>query len=429
MANEARPDVVVLVQRIVIVGCERLVVLLDEGIFSFDNEGRCTSRYRLVYRILTPAGMDEWDTIAAGWAPWYEERPILRARVVTPDGAEHHLSPETISDSPAEESSPDMFNDRRVLRAPLPALTVGAVVEQEIVIREKAPFFEGGSIHTFSFGRAVRTLKTRLILESPTGLPLRHVVRLLPEIAGVPTTGNGRSRLTFESGVIEPLKPTEPGMPGDVPRWPVVSFTSGRSWAQVAAHYGDIVDRRIGKSDLTALVREIVGDATDRETIVARLLARLRRDIRYTGTEFGNASIVPHTPEETLKRKYGDCKDQSALLIKMLRTAGVPAYMALIRNGTGEDVEPDLPGLGGFNHAIVFIPGAHPLWLDPTVRDVERLQAVLRPYADDEMVAYPVGAQVSNPANDSADTIAPSLVDHKVSPLPRATGANGKWMR
>ena len=273
-----------------------VIVLLDEGTFSFDEEGRCSSRYRLTYRVLTPAGVENWDTVAAGWAPWYEERPILRARVVTPDGAEHHLSPETISDSPAEESSPDMFNDRRVLRAPLPALTVGAVVEQEIVIREKAPFFEGGSIHTFSFGRAVRTLKTRLILESPTGLPLRHVVRLLPEIVGVPTTGNGRSRLTFESGVIEPLKPTEPGMPGDVPRWPVVSFTSGRSWAQVVAHYGDIVDRRIGKSDLTALVREIVGDATDRETIVARLLARLRRDIRYTGTEFGNASIVPHTP-------------------------------------------------------------------------------------------------------------------------------------
>ena len=47
------------------------------------------------------------------------------------------------------------------------------------------------------------------------------------------------------------------------------------------------------------------------------------------------------------------------------------------------------------------------LWLDPTVRDVNRLQSVLRPYADDEMMAYPVGTQVNNPANDSADMIAP----------------------
>ena len=345
---------------------DAVVVLLDEGTFSFDAEGRCTSRYRLSYRILTPAGVEDWDTLAAGWAPWYEDRPILRARVVTPDGIEHPLSPETISDSPAGENSPDMFNDRRIVRAPLPALMVGAVVEREIVIREKTPFFAAGSVHTFSFGSIARTLKSRLVLESPAGLPLRHVVRLFPGLVPATSTENGRTRLTFESGVIEPLKPIEAGMPGDFPRRPHVSFTVGRSWAQVAAQYGDVVDSRIGASDISALVREIVGDTTDRDTIVTRLLARLRRDIRYAGTEFGNAALTPYAPEETLKRKYGDCKDQSALLIKMLRTAGIPAYMALLRNGTGEDVEPDLPGMGSFNHAIVFIPGTHPLWIDPT---------------------------------------------------------------
>ena len=47
------------------------------------------------------------------------------------------------------------------------------------------------------------------------------------------------------------------------------------------------------------------------------------------------------------------------------------------------------------------------LWLDPAVQDVERLQALLRPYPDDEMLAYPVGTQVNNPANDSPDVIAP----------------------
>ena len=47
------------------------------------------------------------------------------------------------------------------------------------------------------------------------------------------------------------------------------------------------------------------------------------------------------------------------------------------------------------------------LWLDPAVQDVERLQALLRPYPEDEMLAYPVGTQVNNPANDSPDVIAP----------------------
>jgi putative SOS response-associated peptidase YedK len=40
-------------------------------------------------------------------------------------------------------------------------------------------------------------------------------------------------------------------------------------------------------------------------------------------------------------------------------------------------------------------------------QDVERAQAVLRPNAAEEMVAYPVGTQVNSPAHDSPDLIVP----------------------
>jgi putative SOS response-associated peptidase YedK len=54
------------------------------------------------------------------------------------------------------------------------------------------------------------------------------------------------------------------------------------------------------------------------------------------------------------------------------------------------------------------LPGtAYDLWLDPAVQDVERLHALLRPYPEDEMLAYPVGTQVNNPASDSADLVIP----------------------
>ena len=56
----------------------------------------------------------------------------------------------------------------------------------------------------------------------------------------------------------------------------------------------------------------------------------------------------------------------------------------------------------------VILPRAeYGLWLDPTFQNVELLQDVLRPYSDDEMVAYPVSTQVNNPANDSPDLLAP----------------------
>jgi putative SOS response-associated peptidase YedK len=56
---------------------------------------------------------------------------------------------------------------------------------------------------------------------------------------------------------------------------------------------------------------------------------------------------------------------------------------------------------------VILPPALYGLWLDPSAHNVEPLRAVLRPYPADDMVAYPIGAQVNNPANDSPDLIAP----------------------
>ena len=50
---------------------------------------------------------------------------------------------------------------------------------------------------------------------------------------------------------------------------------------------------------------------------------------------------------------------------------------------------------------------AYTLWLDPAMRDVEPVQALLTPYPAEEMVAYPVSTRVNNPAYDAPECIAP----------------------
>lgn len=50
----------------------------------------------------------------------------------------------------------------------------------------------------------------------------------------------------------------------------------------------------------------------------------------------------------------------------MLRAASIPAYVALLNSGSREDVSSDLPGMGMFDHAIVYVPGNAELWVDAT---------------------------------------------------------------
>ena len=47
---------------------------------------------------------------------------------------------------------------------------------------------------------------------------------------------------------------------------------------------------------------------------------------------------------------------------------------------------------------VILPPAAYSPWLDPTMRDVEPVQALLTPYSAAEMITYPVSPRVNNPA-------------------------------
>ncbi len=266
-----------------------------------------------------------------------------------------------------------VYSDRQMVRAPLPGVAVGAVVEVEIEWTERAPLFEAGTTHRFFFGGTAPVQKARLEIDRPAGMHLDHVIRRVPSVTQslqlVMENGHDRMTESFEAGPFAALPEEVPGQPAETALPGYIEYTTGASWAAVAAAYADIVDRQIGKPDLTAYVRDArkgLDGKRDRDAIVGRLVARLGADVKYTGIEFGEASIVPRTPAEVLERRYGDCKDKALLLTALLRAAGIPAEVALLDSGFGPDVDPDVPGFGGFDHAIVYVPGGKPLWIDAT---------------------------------------------------------------
>lgn len=384
-------------------------VLFMEAVYSYDEAGRETYTHRLVYRFTEGNVHESWSALEESWAPWHQERPVLRARVITPDGVAHKLDPSTIAENAEAASGPDMFEDGRVLRAPLPATGPGSVVEQEVVVRETAPFFAAGTVQYANLQLAVPVRHARLVLETPAGLPLRWIARKLANAAPREELSGGRRRLTFDLRNLAPYEEAAPGLPPEVPRTAHVAFSTGRSWSDLARRYSEIVDKAIQGSDLSAFLRSAGGGpaqgGSQVETI-DRLLAKLGREIRYTGIELGQGSLLPRTPAETLKRKFGDCKDKAVLLTALLRALDIPAYVALLNAGEGDpDVEESLPGLGAFNHAIVMVPGTPAVWIDPTepfaragelpVRDQGRLALVASPTAAG-LVRTPEAASADN---------------------------------
>jgi len=336
------------------------VVLLDEARYSFDAQGRATSTRRILYRIVADSAVENWSTIEAPWAPWYQEKPAIEARVVAKDGTVHLLDAKAISEAPAAEESLEMFSDNRIVRAPLPAVATGSVIEQLISYKDKNPMYDAGTSDRFYFGRWVPVHQARLVLEAPSALSLRVANRT--GVKELKEEKDGQVRIVYESGPMKAIELAEWNLPFDTSPIPYVAFSTGRSWQEIATRYSGIVDKQIAGSS----VKVPAVTSVNKREVIAAILAEIQKNVRYAGVEIGESSIVPRTPSEVLAHKYGDCKDKATLLVAMLRQAGIPASVALLRAGADLDVAADLPGMGQFNHAIVIVDGPSPIWVDPT---------------------------------------------------------------
>jgi tetratricopeptide (TPR) repeat protein len=383
------------------------IVLDEENSYVFDAQGRTVQTRYLLYKVLTQSGVEGWSQVLLDWEPWHEDRPTVRARVITPDNVVHLLDQKTLVDAPGADSDNDVYTDARVVRGPLPAILPGSLVEEEDTWTENKPLFDAGTVRRYYFGRiGVPVHDCRLVLDAPASLPLHYETQLLPDAKSVRTEENGRVKVVFDSGPIEPLDQAEPNLPGDTPAFPNVAFSTGNSWRQVAENYGKIVSEQISLADVGPLVKQLTAGKQSREDKATALLQYLDGEIRYTGVEFGDAAITPRSPGEILKTKYGDCKDKATLLVAMLRAAGIPSYIALLNAGERQDIVPDLPGMGSFDHAIAFVPGSPELWIDATDQyarlgelpsdDQGRLALIARPESD---------ALISTPVTSSQDNL------------------------
>ncbi|HEV2214209.1 MAG TPA: DUF3857 domain-containing protein, partial [Terracidiphilus sp.] len=365
-------------------------VFEDDESYSFDAQGRATHTIYVVYKILTQKGAEAWDSSSIGWEPWHQERPSIKVRVIAPDSSVHMLDPSQITEGPARDGEYKTYGDGKMLRAPFPAIAAGVVVEEEFITRETAPFFAPGRVGRIYFGReGVPVTHSFAQIDAPSSLPLLTDVVNLKAVAQQRNQKHGRVTLTFEEGHIDPLDPPQPALPPDYVGYGLIEFSTGASWQEMATKYAQIVDSHADPAAVQSIVNQLIAGKTTNEEKEAAIANYLDQQIRYTGIEFDEAAIVPHDPSVVLANKYGDCKDKATLLVTMLRAAGIPAYVALLNAGSRIDVPANLPGMGLFDHAIVYIPDPPALWIDATdsyarlgqlpAPDQDRLALIARP--------------------------------------------------
>lgn len=144
----------------------------------------------------------------------------------------------------------------------------------------------------------------------------------------------------------------EQRVPSSVFSAPWIQVSNFASWAELAHAVHAAWPECFEGEELQRQAQTI---ASAEPTLLGRATRALRfvqDEIRYLSDDLELGGMIPSNPDAVLRRRFGDCKDKSFLLVHLLRSLGIPARAWLANTVLDERLRTLLPA-NLFNHAVV----------------------------------------------------------------------------
>ena len=344
------------------------IYLVDENI-EVTHENTEISTIHVVEKVLKERGKNIAE-VEIGYDSTYERAELVFARTITKDGRVVSVGEENIRDVSKYLNFP-LYSNARAFIISMPSVEVGSIIDYKVKIyssklvdkdnfnfiyrlREKYPIFKA------QFNLTVPKDKRTHLKYFHRGRAGSHSLR--PKI----TDRGDSSVYSWKFNNIKPIIP-EYNMPPTSDINPAILISSFSSWDEIYNWWEKLFSGKIKLNDgAKKLVDTLVKDADTRLDKVKKIYEFCAKQIRYVAVEYGASGYEPHSANEVLLNRYGDCKDQAILLTAMLCYAGFKAYPALVPTRSVYPIDKDFPSIN-FNHAICALKYKNRLiFMDPT---------------------------------------------------------------
>ena len=235
--------------------------LYREFLHELDESGKLTRKARWVYRIEEESAIEAWSSTSAFWQPWYQNRPQIKARVINPDGSESWLDPAHIAEQSTNESD-NIYSNSKSLKAPFPNVTVGSIVEEEIIFKEHNLSFSAGSSQTvyLRFDHPIHHLHVSVSV--PKKLPFNIELDNLPKDSLKKKKAKGRLIYSLDRRDLEKEEIYPDSIPADESPFEALRYSTATSWQEVAKSYSKIVEDTLAGEDLSEIAAKLKAYAT-----------------------------------------------------------------------------------------------------------------------------------------------------------------------
>jgi TPR repeat protein/transglutaminase-like putative cysteine protease len=205
----------------------------------------------------------------------------------------------------------------------------------------------------------------------PSAQPLQWRVSGVaqPSLAAPVVTeqGNGIRKMVFQEAALPALE-YESSTPPDFIGFAILDFSGYQNWGQVAQWANALFSATTASAEVQALARKFSAGSVEERA--SQALHWVQDDIRYFSVSLGENSHRPQLPEVVLKRRFGDCKDKTQLLVALYQAMGIQSQPALLHALAPKLPAQFLPSPMNFNHAIVrVVLDGKPYFVDPTLED------------------------------------------------------------
>ncbi|MBR1587431.1 MAG: DUF3857 domain-containing protein [Kiritimatiellae bacterium] len=330
-------------------------------------------------KVLTEKGRRSCATLSISFNARYGDAAIFCVEIVGTNGQVRAVDFARLQKTATDNSgmSANIVDplDRRMTCA-VPGLAVGEIRHVRYARRTRKSRMKGTWADHNVLEHTSPILSTVVTVDQPDANPVRHAILRHPcgdtvvRAANAPL-GNGRTLLRWTARDV-PQAFAEPNMPPLSRCVQGLWLSTAADWPTVSRWYWKLCEPHLAATTpaMTNLVRDLAKGCATRDAKVRALFKFVSQEVRYMGLtlEDDAPGYEPHDVNVTFDNRYGVCRDKAALLVALLRIAGIPAYPVLIHAGAKMDTDVPIPY---FNHAIVAVESEEPAssnleLMDPT---------------------------------------------------------------
>ena len=343
------------------------VMLLKEIEYTVSSDLTYRIRERRRIKILNKGG-HRFSEVIVFYNTLSETLEIEEARTIKPDGEAVALDPANVRD--VKSTALLVYTESRYKRFSMPSVEDGCILDYTFVKTGRNLHLSREFWKTLVIETDIPQERVTIRLSVPQSK--RVATKLVPEQPAFEVTSSeheqeyGRT-IEFAMRDVPPLS-TEPQAPPPPALGTRLIFTSIPSWETVWKWYRGLSDeaRRPDEAITKAVGEVIAGAATDLGKARA-IYNYVCSKIRTVGLQLGPHGYQPHSAASIYENRYGDCKDKAILLLTMLDVAGLEGSIVLVPTDAMAQVDPDMPTLDQFDHAIAtLVVGDTRYWLDTT---------------------------------------------------------------